>query len=183
VASSALGHVVTGQQGRAHRQRPCRQVLGKLTTYGPLGDHSGGCDELLDLTSDIGRVPGGMVDGESVECAFGQGIAIQGADRDRVAGGAARFGDPESELDEFLDPTVAQFGSRDRDDLVGPGVGPGSPVPRLSEGGSRFLVGMVMTPLRLVVVDFPPRSVATGKLNAPAYPTSWVTSPVSGSRV
>lgn len=143
-----LRSVVAVDQRHARRHRPRCQVLREFPAHGARGDDVAGGDQLLDLAADVGRAPGGVARAESVDGPLGEGIAIQRADRNRGRTGTPLFGCSEAEIEELLDPAVVQVGPGDRDDLVGAGVGPGSAVPRLPEGRSGLLAGVVATPLR-----------------------------------
>src|SRR5690606_17141923 len=103
-------------------------------------------------TANVGRVPRGVLGTEPVDGALGQSVPIEQADRSRARAGTPRR-QAEAELHEFIDPVVAQVGSRNRDDLVGPGVGPGSAIPRLPDRWPGLLAGVVTAPLRFVSVD------------------------------
>ena len=62
----------------------------------------------------------------------------------------------EAECVQLVDPTFRELGAVLGDDLVGPGGGPGAPVPCLLELGSGFLVRVVGSPLGFVALDVVP---------------------------
>ncbi len=152
MGSDVRRDVVATEQQRGGFEHPRCEVLGQLSADSAVDDHFGRRNQLLHLTASVRTVPRRPSRAEPRERPVDDDFSVQlpRSDRDEMT---RPGGCNESQVVELVRPPLAQLVARHWDDLVRAGLGPGAPVPRLPQGRTRLLAGMVRTPAGLVAVD------------------------------